>query len=36
MHKASKPSATNARMMLMILSDFSISVQRYKKKVKST
>lgn len=36
MHKASKPSATKARMMLMILSDFSISVQRYKKKVKST
>ena len=36
MHKASKPSATNARMMLMILSDFSITVQRYKKKVKST
>ena len=29
MHKASRPSATNARMMLMILSDFSISLQRY-------
>ena len=35
MHRASRLSAMRARMMLIILSDFCIWVQRYKIKVKS-